>query len=137
MGYKVVIGMEINQPFESGDVVPDNTAIHGDFCCTIISCVGKAPSTLEHDEPSGEMNYNFWKHLLQSSKGFQMLAKHIEQNKKQIIYLNQPGVEEILAQIKTDIPKIDFDYKDRAEWLIFWTTKSIKRYGAHAAIGLF
>jgi len=138
MPYTIVIGMEISQRFENGDVVPQYTAISGDSCCTIIPCVGKAPATLKHDEPIGEMSYHEWKNLLMLAKGLRMLAIHIETNKMQIIRLNQPSVKEIIGHIKTEILKLEKSYYlDRAEWLIFWSEESIKRYGKHAAIGLF
>lgn len=138
MGYTVSIGLAIKQKFESGDVVPHYTAIEGDICTTIVSCVGKAPADLEYDEPNGEMNYQFWKNLLTTTKGFKKLGTFIDKNKSQIIYLNHPEVKEIIAQIKKEIPTILVkSYYERAKWMVFWAEESFKRYGDVAAIGLF
>jgi hypothetical protein len=137
MSYTVSIGFCFNQPFQNGDVVPHHTAIYGKFCHTIISCVGKAPRQIKHDEPNAEIDYKFWIKLLSSTKGFKALASYIRENNKQIIYLSLPEVKEIIAQIKEEIPTISEDYRDRAEWLVFWSEESFKRYGKNAAIGLF
>lgn len=138
MGHKIVIGMVFNQKFENGDVVPPDTAIHGDFCHTVISCVGKAPSNLEFDEPTADINYHHWKKLLTESNGLRLFGEHIERGKKQIVYLNQPRVRTIFKQIAQDTEKMDESYySERAEWLVFWTTEALKRYSENAAIGLF
>lgn len=138
MNYTIVIGQFLNQPFIEGDVVPQYTAIIDNFCCTVISCVGKAPNELRFDEPIAHMSYNEWKVFSNSSKGLRRFANYIEKNKSQIVYLSHPETKEIFEQIKIEISKMNESYyRDRAEWLMFWTAESIKRYRQNAAIGLF
>ncbi len=138
MAYTVVIGQFLLQPFQVGDVVPQYTAIIDNFCCTVISCVGKAPAELKFDEPTAQMNYNEWKFFLNSSKGLRRLAAYLEKNKTQIVYLSHPEIKEIFEQIKIDMPKkVKKHFLNRAEWLSFWTDESVRRYGQNAAVGLF
>ncbi len=71
-------------------------------------------------------------------KGLRMLGAHIEKNKEQIVCLNQASVREIMKLIKNELLELEKSYyRNRAEWLIFWSEESIKRYKQNAAIGLF
>ena len=137
MGYTLAIGLVVKQGFERGDVVPTNTAIEGNSCYTLLPCVGKTPTDFKYNDSNGEMDYKFWKEFLQISAGTKRFAKHINQAKSQIIYLDGEEIKEILALIKFDAERMNGNFRERAKWLVFWTEESIKRYGANAAIGLF
>jgi hypothetical protein len=137
MGYRIVIGIGINQPFQAGDIIPADTAITGDYCQTVIGCVGKAPADLRFDEPIAEVSHFFWKDLLEASAGLKQLAQCLKPN-QQIIYLCNKNIKNAFSEIKKDLEFMpETDIRERVKWLIYWAETATKRYSTSAVIGLF